>query len=278
MAQGGNRRKTVGYCNTNQRPPNRPRSSVLSDHLLREMARNVFMHLNWDNNPDVVLSSNQVINTDWIFGFDRAFDTSDSEPQEIESVATMPLTRIRSNNTAWALFMRGFQLGSYMMQIANDPLQDPQELEQSAQFRVPQPNQTPEEAPMPSLLEELLNETDTEWDLDSDTPDLLESEPSSSTSILSQVGEHSIETEVPVIVIESDDENAPYPEWEDAPETQAEPESMEEAQSRSTEEAQSRSTEEIQSGRRRRPSLGRRKKPSLRRRRRFNRGEGGGPV
>lgn len=82
---------------------NRRRPLTLPTHLLRQMARRICQN-----------------SSEWVDDTNRTLK-NDLEIKSLElMVATAPLNHIRANSMTWAIFMRGFEVGRYLMQMGSD--------------------------------------------------------------------------------------------------------------------------------------------------------------
>jgi len=104
---------------------------------------------------------------------ERANDTvqvfeDDPDERMLEvMVATAPMAQIQANPIAWALFMRGFEVGCYLMDMSDDE-QESQEQDPHEQIADPRINQMSEEI-VPSMVMEMLMETVSEPVVETET-------------------------------------------------------------------------------------------------------------
>ncbi|XP_027847679.2 uncharacterized protein LOC114127594 [Aphis gossypii] len=214
MVESGVRNRTKRSDTANRRRPRRILS--LPTPLLRRMARRMSL-------------SSELVN-DTV----RVLD-NDTEIRNLElMVATAPLTLIRDNPMTWTLFMRGFGVARYLMQMGSDLQRGRQEQDPHAQSEAPlhNPPTTEEIIPLSVLL---ANEdsTSTVQDLDLFT-ETLEVEPTSPEVVpsLEEGRLREMDASVEEAVIPVDEDTMP-PWFEEAladvdqPESIEQPDSME---------------------------------------------------
>jgi len=216
MVESGvrNRKKRSDTANRRRRPH---RILPLPTPLLRRMARRM------SQSSELVNDTVQVLD-------------NDTEIRNLESmVATAPLTLIRANPMTWTLFMRGFGVARYLMQMGSDLQRGRQEQDPHAQSEALQhnPPTTEELIPLSVLLALSADgeSTSTVQDLDL-FAETLEAEPTSPGVVPSleegRLREMDASVEEAVIPI---DEDTMSPWFEEALADVDQPESMEQPDS-----------------------------------------------
>ncbi|KAF0759229.1 hypothetical protein FWK35_00030022 [Aphis craccivora] len=157
---------------------------------------------------------------------------NDTEIRNLESmVATAPLTLIRANPMTWTLFMRGFRVARYLMQMGSDLQQAQQEQDPHTQSEAARhnPPTTEERTPLSVLLALSANgeSTSTVQDLDL-FDETLEAVPTSPevVPLLDEGHIREMDTSVEEAVIPVDEDTMP-PWFEEALAEVDQPESME---------------------------------------------------
>ncbi|KAE9524523.1 hypothetical protein AGLY_015111 [Aphis glycines] len=215
MVESGVRNRTKRSDTANRRRPRR--ILPLPTPLLRRMARRMSQ-------------SSELVN-DTV----RVLD-NDTEIRNLElMVATAPLTLIRDNPMTWTLFMRGFGVARYLMQMGSDLQRGRQEQDPHAQSEAPRhnPPTTEEFIPLSVLLALSADgeSTSTVQDLDL-FAETLEVEPTSPEVVpsLEEGRLREMDASVEEAVIPVDEDTMP-PWFEEALADVDQPESMEQPDS-----------------------------------------------
>lgn len=216
MVESGVRSRTKRSNTANRRQPHG--ILPLPTPLLRRMAR--------------IMSQNSQLVNDTV----RVPD-NDTEIRNLESmVATAPLTHIRANPMTWTLFMRGFRVARYLMQMDSDLQRGRQEQDPHTHSEAPRghnPPTTEQLIPLSVLLALSADgeSTSTVEDLDL-FAETLEAEPTSLEVVpsLDERRLREMDASVEEAVIPIDEDTMP-PWFEEALAQVDRPESMEQSES-----------------------------------------------